>query len=62
MIFFVIIFGICLLNFIDKYFGLLLIIVFEFIIKFCVLCVIGIFVCFYLFDGVLDLVVYVLCD
>ena len=53
---FAIIFGTRTLNLTDKHPGLLLTIAFESIIKLVALWAVGIFVCFYLFDGVLDLV------
>jgi Na+/proline symporter/signal transduction histidine kinase/CheY-like chemotaxis protein len=58
MTLFAIIFGTRSLNLTDKHPGLLLTIAFESIIKLCALCAIGIFACFYLFDGVLDLVAH----
>ena len=53
---FAIIFGTRTLNLTDKHPGLLLTIAFESVIKLVALCAVGVFVCFYLFDGVLDLV------
>lgn len=56
MALFAIIFGTRSLNLTDKHPGLLLTIAFESIVKLLALWAVGIFVCFYLFDGVLDLV------
>ena len=53
---FAIIFGTRTLNLTDKHPGLLLTIAFESVIKLVALCAVGVYVCFYLFDGVLDLV------
>ena len=53
---FAIIFGTRSLNLTDKHPGLLLTIAFESLVKLVALWVVGIFVCFYLFDGVLDLI------
>lgn len=53
---FAITFGTRTLNLTDKHPGLLLTIAFESIIKLVALCGVGVFVCFFLFDGVLDLV------
>lgn len=56
MALFAIIFGTRSLNLTDKHPGLLLTIAFESLIKLLALWAVGIFVCFSLFDGVLDLV------
>ncbi|WP_339351068.1 PAS-domain containing protein [uncultured Alteromonas sp.] len=56
MAIFAIVFGTRTLNLTDKHPGLLLSIAFESVVKLVALWVVGIFVCFYLFDGVLDLV------
>ncbi|MHC6645528.1 PAS domain-containing hybrid sensor histidine kinase/response regulator [Alteromonas sp. HB246098] len=53
---FAITFGTRTLNLTDKHPGLLLTIAFESIIKLVALWVVGIFVCFFLFDGALDLI------
>ena len=53
---FAITFGTRTLNLTDKHPGLLLTIAFESIIKLVALWAVGIFVCFFLFDGVLDLI------
>ncbi|WP_394220840.1 PAS-domain containing protein [Alteromonas gracilis] len=53
---FAIVFGTRTLNLTDKHPGLLLTIAFESVIKLVALWAVGLFVCFYLFDGVLDLV------
>ncbi len=53
---FAVIFGTRSLNLTDKHPGLLLTIAFESLVKLFALWAVGIFVCFYLFDGVLDLV------
>lgn len=55
MTIFAIVFGTRTLNLTDKHPGLLLTIAVESLIKLVALSVIGIFVCFYLFDGVFDL-------
>eukprot|EP01093_Parvamoeba_rugata_P001306 TRINITY_DN1165_c0_g1_i3.p1 TRINITY_DN1165_c0_g1~~TRINITY_DN1165_c0_g1_i3.p1 ORF type:complete len:1158 (+),score=241.61 TRINITY_DN1165_c0_g1_i3:27-3500(+) len=55
MAIFAIIFGTRTLNLTDKHPGLLLTIAFESLVKLVALWVVGLFVCFYLFDGVLDL-------
>ncbi|CAD5281775.1 Hybrid sensor histidine kinase/response regulator [Alteromonas sp. 38] len=56
MAIFAIVFGTRTLNLTDKHPGLLLSIAFESVVKLVALWVVGIFVCFYVFDGVLDLV------
>ncbi|WP_334013202.1 hybrid sensor histidine kinase/response regulator [Alteromonas sp. S167] len=56
MALFAIIFGTRSLNLTDKHPGLLLTIAFESVIKLLALWAVGIFVCFYLFEGVLDLI------
>jgi len=56
MALFAIVFGTRSLNLTDKHPGLLLTIAFESLVKLIALWVVGIFVCFYLFDGVLDLI------
>lgn len=56
MALFAIIFGTRSLNLTDKHPGLILTIAFESVIKLLALWTVGIFVCFYMFDGILDLI------
>lgn len=54
LVLFIIVFGICSLDVIEYYCGMVLVIVFELLVKFIVFFVVGIFVIFGFYDGFVD--------